>query len=239
MKTVALVDGRLGMEVARYLAARDELSAVVLHPDGKRRHIRPGDVTSLGVPVSKWPEGYEILVSQAPECLLSVYFGFRVPRQWLEVPSWHAVNLHPGYLPDNRGRAATAWPLMDGSPAGATMHVMEEGFDTGAILAREHVPTYPEDTGDSLSQRVEAAALVLFHLRWPTITRLEPLAQEEERARYRSRADIDDVELDETAVDALNKLRAKTYAGGGITFRRDGRRYDVSVTIRPVAEGND
>ena len=68
------------------------------------------------------------------------------------------VNVHPAPLPDFPG----AHPLEDLLTAGAkeaaaTVHVVDEGVDTGPVLASEPVPVLPEDTVDSLRERVHAA----------------------------------------------------------------------------------
>lgn len=232
MKTIAFLDGRLGMEIGRYLAGRSELSGVLLHPPASRRYVSPADFDGSGVPVWTWPDGYDEAVAARPECLLSVCFGYRIPSSWLSVPAWGAVNLHPGYLPYNRGRAASAWPLIDGSPAGATLHLMTEDFDVGPIIARELVPTYPEDTGDTVALRIESAALVLFRNSWSGIREIEPLPQDDSAATYHSRSDINSIILDPSDLELLDRMRARTYGGGGITFELDGRRYEVAVDIR-------
>ncbi|MDB4229116.1 formyltransferase family protein [Paracoccaceae bacterium] len=48
------------------------------------------------------------------------------------------LNLHDSYLPDERGGALNTWRILNGvSEVGNTLHVLEEGVDTGAILVQE------------------------------------------------------------------------------------------------------
>ena len=71
-----------------------------------------------------------------------------------------------GWYPDPRGEAAqrywdgTAWTdHVDGTPAGVSLHRIDEGIDTGPILARREVPVEPIDTGETLYRKLEDAGL--------------------------------------------------------------------------------
>ena len=49
------------------------------------------------------------------------------------------VNLHLGYLPYNRGAYPNFWSFYDGTPSGVTIHLIDEGIDTGNILFQRYV----------------------------------------------------------------------------------------------------
>jgi len=68
------------------------------------------------------------------------------------------VNVHPAPLPDFPG----AHPLEDVLAAGATeaaatVHYVDEGVDTGRVIATQPVPVLPGDTVETLRDRVHAA----------------------------------------------------------------------------------
>ncbi len=68
------------------------------------------------------------------------------------------VNTHSAPLPDFPG----AHPIEDVLAAGAsetaaTVHYVDEGIDTGPVIAAEKVPVHPDDTVESLRARVQAA----------------------------------------------------------------------------------
>jgi len=50
-----------------------------------------------------------------------------------------AINIHPGYLPYNRGPNPNLWSFMDDTPKGVTIHYVDEGIDTGDIIAQKKV----------------------------------------------------------------------------------------------------
>ena len=230
---VALIDCRLGLEVARYLRLRGELAGLVLHPPANRNYIDERDLQDFDCWIETWPAGLSAVRAAGPDYLLSVQFGYRVPADWLAVPALLPLNVHPGYLPDNAGRAPTAWPILDGSRAGVTLHVMTEEFDAGPWLARDEVPVYPEDTGDSLAERVEATALLMIKHVWPTINEVKPTPQES-GGKYHSFSDIVGVTLTADELDVVDKLRARMYHGRGMRFRRDDHEYEIHVETTRV-----
>lgn len=85
------------------------------------------------------------------------------------------VNLHISYLPYNRGADPNFWSFIESSPKGVTIHCLDEGIDTGDILAQELVPVHPEDTLRSSYERLQFAMQRLFIQTWPAIERGAPL----------------------------------------------------------------
>jgi len=68
------------------------------------------------------------------------------------------VNVHPSLLPAFPGAHAVAAQLAAGVPeSGATVHLVDEGVDSGPILAQERVPVLATDTVETLHERIKAA----------------------------------------------------------------------------------
>jgi len=66
------------------------------------------------------------------------------------------VNIHPSLLPNFPGAHAHRDVLAaDARLSGCTVHLVDEGMDTGAILAQSPVPVFPDDDETTLSQRVK------------------------------------------------------------------------------------
>ncbi|HWC28027.1 MAG TPA: formyltransferase family protein [Solirubrobacteraceae bacterium] len=74
-------------------------------------------------------------------------------------------SLHSGLLPYGRGTCPVFWALWEGTPAGATLHELTAGLQTGPVVEQRDVPVLPSDTGARLHERVEAAARDIF-VRW-------------------------------------------------------------------------
>jgi phosphoribosylglycinamide formyltransferase-1 len=74
------------------------------------------------------------------------------------------LNIHPSLLPDFRGLHAQRQALAAGvSEAGCTVHFVDAGVDTGQVILQKRVPVLPDDTEESLSQRI----LEVEHLAYP------------------------------------------------------------------------
>lgn len=68
------------------------------------------------------------------------------------------INVHPSLLPKHRGSDAAAQALAAGDKiTGCTVHYIDEGVDTGEIIAQREVPVEPGDTAESLQARIQAA----------------------------------------------------------------------------------
>ena len=72
-----------------------------------------------------------------PDLLLSAYFPQILKSRVINIPRLGVLNVHPGWLPAYKGVMAYFWVLKNGSErAGVTVHWIDEGVDTGEIVAR-------------------------------------------------------------------------------------------------------
>lgn len=179
---------------------------------------------------------------------LSVHFPDLVRTPALEAPRMGWLNLHPAYLPFNRGWHTPTWAILDGTPAGATLHVMVEEVDAGPIVARRLVPVMPSDTADSLYQRLLAVEVELLCDVWPRVAagdwELQPNVKGEgsaHRAADLFHDDVQRIDRDElaTAGRLIDRLRALTTndVSEAAWFEQDGVRYRMRLEI--VAEVPD
>lgn len=230
---VLCANGALGADLARWLARRGDLLGLVLHaPERRRETDRLAD--ELKVPAWTWPDGRDAIDELAPDCLLSVFFGHRLNEAWLSVARWRAVNLHPSLLPHNGGANPNIWPLVDGSPAGTTLHVMTPAIDQGDLLAQQPVPVFPDDSAATLYERLLDASRDLFTRTWPTIEEITPWPQPD-GGSYHRRSDVASLQLTDDDLSVLDRLRALSFPPWGADFDRDGRRWRAQVVITPVS----
>jgi phosphoribosylglycinamide formyltransferase-1 len=98
----------------------------------------------------------EWLLAQGVEVVvLAGYMHLLTPR-FLELFPQRVLNVHPSLLPDFPGAHAVADQLAAGvHEAGATVHVVDEGVDSGTILLQERVPVLTGDTEESLHARIK------------------------------------------------------------------------------------
>jgi phosphoribosylglycinamide formyltransferase-1 len=81
----------------------------------------------------------------------------------LKVFPGRILNIHPSLLPTFRGLEAWRQALEAGVPeAGCTVHLVDEGVDTGKILGQSRVPVLPGDTAETLHARIQVAEHELY-----------------------------------------------------------------------------
>ena len=80
----------------------------------------------------------------------------------ISLPRRGFVNTHPSFLPYNRGKHPNFWSLVTNTPAGVTLHQVDQGIDSGRILAQKIIPTSWVDDGETLYQKSLIAMFDLF-----------------------------------------------------------------------------
>jgi methionyl-tRNA formyltransferase len=106
----------------------------------------------------------ETLQAWRPDLLVSVYLNQRIGSRLIELFPERVVNVHGASLPGNRGLFPYFWALANGdTDGGATVHWIDEDFDTGDVLLKKRFPIAPDDSVTSLawkSTRVGADLLL-------------------------------------------------------------------------------
>ncbi len=69
------------------------------------------------------------------------------------------LNIHPGLIPEYRGRSPVEWALVEGGEVGVTLHFIDAGIDTGPVVSREPVPLQPGDAIGSVYRRADCIGL--------------------------------------------------------------------------------
>jgi phosphoribosylglycinamide formyltransferase 1 len=97
------------------------------------------------------------LAARGAELVVCAGYMHLLRAPFLERFAGRIVNTHSAPLPDFPG----ANPIEDVLDAGveetaATVHWVDEGVDTGPVIAAERVPVHPDDTVETLRARVQA-----------------------------------------------------------------------------------
>jgi phosphoribosylglycinamide formyltransferase 1 len=88
------------------------------------------------------------------------------------------VNIHPSLLPRFAGKDAIGQALRAGvSETGVTVHLVDEGIDTGSPLAQWKVPVLPNDTPETLTERIHAVEHALYPAVVASLMRGEELTE--------------------------------------------------------------
>ncbi|HEY76831.1 MAG TPA: methionyl-tRNA formyltransferase [Thermoflexia bacterium] len=207
---------------------------VVTQPDrpaGRGGRLRPPPVKvaaqELGVPIYqpeslRTTEAVERLAAWEPDVVVVAAFGQILPPSMLDLPRYGCLNVHASLLPRWRGAAPVAAAILAGDPVtGVTLMKMDEGVDTGPILAQRAEPIRPDDTTGSLTARLaqKGADLLLEVLPLYLNGDLVPRPQPEEGVTYCRPLKKEDGRLDWTrpAVELERRVRAMTPWPGAFT----------------------
>ena len=211
-----------------------EVVMVISQPDrpaGRGMSLKPPAVKSraleLGLPVMQ-PKKVrtqafaETLRELNADVGVVVAYGRILPLRVLDAPKRRCVNVHASLLPRWRGAAPIQWAIAEGdAETGVTLMQMDEGMDTGPMLATKHTAIGPSDTGGSLSVRLASlgAELLREELTNYVEGKLHPQPQPEEGVTMARILTKDDgrIRWDESAVRIHNRMRAMMPWPGAFT----------------------
>jgi methionyl-tRNA formyltransferase len=98
---------------------------------------------------------YDKLQPQGVDLIVSAAHTHIIGRKVREAARFGAIGLHPSLLPRYRGSHPLWWMLRNGeTEAGLTLYVLDDGIDTGPVMARKAVPIDRLDNWGSLYGRV-------------------------------------------------------------------------------------
>jgi phosphoribosylglycinamide formyltransferase-1 len=155
----AIDRGQLAAEVGAVLSDRPDARILEL---GRARGARTATIRPAAPrgPLDAAAEEEFIRILREERTGLIVLAGFMriVGPLFLAAYPRRIINVHPSLLPKHRGAHAAAQALAAGDAVtGCTVHYVDEGVDTGEIIAQREVPVLPGDTAASLQTRIQAA----------------------------------------------------------------------------------
>lgn len=250
MRVLLLVNNRLGrLALEWFVEKKSAIAAVVVHEEARRTEgpaivaaVRAAGIPLLtqqqldGADIGDRIRGLQIDVG------LSVNYGHILRRSFIDLIPNGIYNLHAGLLPYNRGTHTNVWSIVEGTPAGVSLHLIDEGVDSGPILAQQAVEVEPIDTGETLYRKLEVAGMELLRHAWPQVVagKLQPVSQDMNagsghRARDLARLDQLDPTQKLTAGEWINWVRARTFPPHrGACLDIEGRRVQVRVQLEYV-----
>ena len=188
-----------------------ELVAVYTQPDrpaGRGRQTCESPVKQLAkshkVPVFqpaslRTPESQAELAALQADLMVVVAYGLILPPAVLELPRLGCVNVHASLLPRWRGAAPIQRAIYAGdTETGVSLMQMEEGLDSGPVLATARCPITADDTGSRLHDRLAqlGADLLGHNLAALEQAALQPQAQDERLVTYASKLEKSEAMID-------------------------------------------
>jgi len=177
VRTLFLGSGTFAVPILRALAEAPEVALVAVitappRPAGRTGDLRPTPVAEaaslLGLPVLtpgrlREPVTQEAIAALAPGLIVLADYGRIVPGALLDLPAHGALNLHPSLLPRHRGATPLPAAILAGdTETGVTLMRMDEGVDTGPIVAVRRLALRGDERAPALEATLAALAAELL-----------------------------------------------------------------------------
>lgn len=177
---------------------------------------------ALAQPVSlrldgKYPEeakqAHALLQSVPHDVMVVAAYGLILPKSVLSIPPLGCINIHGSLLPRWRGAAPIHRAIESGdAETGITIMQMEEGLDTGPMLASERLPVEADENTAGLHDKLAelGGAMIVGALRALESGSLTPAIQPESGVTYAAKISKDEAALDFTLSAEIleRKIRA-------------------------------
>ena len=176
-----------------------------------------------------------------PDIVVVAAYGLLIPPEMLSVPKHGFLNIHPSLLPKYRGPSPVPSAILDGvEGTGVSIMLLDEGFDTGPVVAQEATKILPGEKADALTQRLfkmGARLLAESVPRWID-GRISLQPQDPDVATYTAKLTREDGRVDwrESATMLCRRFRAYTPWPGLYTSWREKRLRLLDAEELPASE---
>lgn len=220
------------------LGSHHQVCAVYSQPDrqagrGRKVHASPVKTLALDHNITVYQpsslrnaEEQQRMAALGADVMVVVAYGLILPRAILHTPRLGCINVHASLLPRWRGAAPIQRALMAGDQESGICYMqMNEGLDTGDVLATLPCPIRDHDTAQDLHDRLAALgsqhlATVLDQL---AAHQLVPQVQDNSQATYAAKLDKNEAQIDwqQSALSIERKIRAFNPWPVAFTYRGD------------------
>ncbi len=245
-------DRDISVKILRFLLEQEAYPSVLLVSDPARashaeelvllcQPFLNDDMIFIGK-AFRQPQVIKILSNMDLDYIIGVHFPYIIPPKILSIPKIGVLNLHPAYLPFNKGWHTPSWGILEQTPVGGTLHFMDEGVDTGDIVHQKQIEIHPMDTADSLYRRLKDVEFDVFVEAWEGLV-TKTYTREEQKLSSGTfhhkkdlfNVDIQKIELNQPilASQLIDKIRGLTTNDlkEAAYFEKDGKRYRMQINI--------
>ena len=230
-----------------------ELVAVYTPPDRKRgrgQNLEASPVKqraeALRVPVEqprtfRDDEAVARLAAGKPDVIVVAAYGRLLPPETLAIPRFGCLNLHPSLLPKYRGPAPVAGAILAGDRVtGVSLMLLDEGMDTGPIIAQRERVIDESDDAATLTETLfaDGAELLIESLGGWTNGSISASEQDDEMATYTNKLERADGLADWGLNAEVLSRRQRAYAPWpGLYTTWDGSELKL-LEVSPIPGGD-
>lgn len=248
MKYIYAGDRDISVEILKFMIAQDfKPSALLISEKSKASHadelIKISGLSPEFILEGKsfsQKENISKLKAIGTNYIIGIHFPYIIPQEVLDIPSKGFLNLHPAYLPFNKGWHTPSWAILDDTPYGATLHYMSMELDCGDIIHQKLLKVNQEDTAHTLYQRVRNLEVEVFKEAFPTLLNNPARMKQTEKGTIHFKKELSAVQelpMNELmkVSDLLKRLKALTTSKipEAAYFVSEGKKYFVQVIVTP------
>jgi methionyl-tRNA formyltransferase len=185
----------LAVPTLQALTTVAEVVLVVSQPDkpvGRGLRLSPTPIKAYALehglevlqPIKvRTPDFAQSLHALRADVAVVIAYGRILPKAVLEAPRLGCLNIHASLLPKLRGAAPIQWAILQREPeTGVCLMQMDEGMDTGAVLACERTPILASETAGELGERLSRLGGSLIARELPRFVRGELTPEPQDHA---------------------------------------------------------
>jgi methionyl-tRNA formyltransferase len=129
-------------------------------------------IEQTGDDLLEWSDPIDELFIEQNRIEFAVSYGYRhiINPATINCLNGKIINLHISLLPWNKGADPNLWSFLEDTPKGVTIHYIDEGIDTGDIIAQKEVAFQgDQETLATTYQKLQKELFDLFKINWPLI----------------------------------------------------------------------
>ena len=256
LKILFLGTPEFGAIILEELAKTDYKPVLVItepdRPVGRRQILAPPPVKLIAqkynIPTLQSPKianSESQIANRKPDLIIVAAYGQIIPKGILTIPKYGFLNVHPSLLPKYRGPSPIQTAILNGDEkTGATIILLDEKMDHGAVISDTQYPISGDDTAEGLSKKLaETSAKLLIDTipKW-TNGEIKPRPQDESRATFTKIIKRGDGKVcwAKSAQEIERQIRAFYPWPGSFTFfEKNSKKVMLKVIKAKVAEKRD
>lgn len=183
----------------------------MVNPDTDYSYIKSYNLPEIKTNSVNSEEFRKQLLKFNPDIMIVASWSEKIEKKTFDIPKIATINIHPSLLPKYRGPNPYVQVIKNREKkSGVTIHLMDEGLDTGAILDQREVEILPTDTGKDLKSKTSLVARGALCELLQKISEdvVFPIMQKEENATYFSNDFDTDINFSNPIEDTIAQIRA-------------------------------
>jgi methionyl-tRNA formyltransferase len=183
---------------------------------------------------------YKKLKKMELDYLLSVSWPYILEENLFNIPKYGSLNFHLSFLPFNRAKNPNVWPIIDNSPAGVSIHFINNKIDDGEIVFQKKVNLEPIDTAKTLFKKLNVEMISLFKKNWINIKNrnYKKIKNFRQLGSFHLSSEfnkLDKINLNKKIypLDLINHLRAKMFKPyPSAYFKKNNKKVFIEIKLK-------